>query len=41
MVHMAKIESNPPEIGKSVIMSIEQLEKGLVDFAPSIGKYDG
>ena len=37
----AKIKSYPPKVGKSVIISMEQLAKGLVDFAPSKGKYDG
>ena len=32
-----RIESNPFTVGKSVIKSMEQLAKGRVDFAPSIG----
>jgi hypothetical protein len=35
------IESNPSDIGKSVIKSIEQFVKGRVDFAPSTSKNAG
>ena len=34
-----RMESYPSADGRSVIRSIEQLAKGLVDFAPSVGMY--
>ena len=36
-----KIELYPSAKGRSVIKSMEQLAKGLVDFAPSVGMYAG
>jgi hypothetical protein len=36
-----KIESCPSAEGRSVIKSMEQLAKGQVDVAPSIGMYIG
>ena len=38
---MTKIESYPSAKGRSVIKSMEQLAKGLVDFAPLVGMYAG
>ena len=36
-----RIESNPSAGGKLVIKSIEQLAKGHVDWAPSVGRNAG
>jgi hypothetical protein len=36
-----RIESYPSAGGRLVIRSIEQLAKGRVDFAPSVGMYAG
>ena len=38
---ITKRESNPLTIGRSVIMSIEQLANGLVVWAPLVGMYAG
>jgi hypothetical protein len=38
---MTRMESNPFEVGKSVMRSMEHWEKGLGSELPSIGKRPG